>query len=358
MPALTLEDKKLLQRCLSDNPQLKAVFDRLVASIAPVLSRIRESNNGIWINNRDVQRQVEKQLRLFAAELTAHINSQTEWAWSLSNAKNDAMVLAYIKGLSIPTTLKAKFLNRNIEALTAFQKRKIGGLTLSDRVWSITEHTQTVITTYLENGLSTGRSAAEISRDIRGYLNKPDDLFRRVRTEGGKLVPSRAMKANTPGTGVYNSAYQNALRLTATETNMAYRNADHKRWNNIDFITGYEVVLSGVHKTRMPGGDICDELQGRYPKDFTFTGWHPRCFCQAIAIKLNKDQFKQYLEHKANGNTEAANAIVEGSKVVGVEPKVSEYVKVNTDKFRSWKSEPYWLKDNFKYDEKRGYLPK
>ena len=52
----------------------------------------------------------------------------------------------------------------------------------------------------------------------------------------------------------------------------------------LDFILGIEVHLSNNHTCLNAKGepepfyDICDELQGRYPKDFKFTGWHPLCY--------------------------------------------------------------------------------
>ena len=37
--------------------------------------------------------------------------------------------------------------------------------------------------------------------------------------------------------------------------------------------------------------DICDELAGKYPKDFVFPGWHPNCMCYVIPILKTEDQF-------------------------------------------------------------------
>lgn len=75
-----------------------------------------------------------------------------------------------------------------------------------------------------------GKSANYLISDVRKYLKNPDALFRRVRDKHGNLRLSKAAKAYHPVRGVYRSAYKNALRLTATETNMAYRTADHLRW--------------------------------------------------------------------------------------------------------------------------------
>ena len=78
--------------------------------------------------------------------------------------------------------------------------------------------------------------------------------------------------------------------LAAIEINIAYRTADHERWQQLDFIVGIEVRLSNNHTCLGKDGkphpfyDICDELKGKYPKDFKFTGWHPHCRCIATTI--------------------------------------------------------------------------
>ncbi len=130
----------------------------------------------------------------------------------------------------------------------------------------------------IDVALGDGVSAAAMSRTVRKLLNNPTALFRRVRDKNGQLRLSQNAKNYHPGRGVYRSAYRNALRLTATETNMAYRTADHTRWQQLNFVTGIEIKLSNNHNCRgIAKGqfyDICDELAGIYPKDFKFS-LHP-----------------------------------------------------------------------------------
>lgn len=141
------------------------------------------------------------------------------------------------------------------------------------------------IETSLSEGLSEGRSAAELSRTIRQNLREPDRLFRRVRDKNGNLQLSKSARAYHPGTGVYRSSYKNALRLTRTEINVSYAEADFERWQRLDFVIGYEVRLSNNHTCNgHPFTDICDELAGKYPKWFKFTKWHPQCRCVCLAI--------------------------------------------------------------------------
>lgn len=186
------------------------------------------------------------------------------------------------------------------------------------------------IETSLAEGLAEGRSAAELSRTIRQDLREPDRLFRRVRDKNGILQLSKPARAYHPGQGVYRSSYKNALRLTRTEINVSYAEADFERWQRLDFVVGYEVRLSNNHTCNgHPFTDICDELAGRYPKWFKFTKWHPQCRCVCLAIFDNDpgagevrdvpDNFKQW--------------------VTDNQPRLDRSIKKGTA--------PYWVRDNF-----------
>lgn len=162
----------------------------------------------------------------------------------------------------------------------------------------------------LEKGIKQGISAESLGRQIRQYLNNPDMIYRRyhlkkamadgtkrdvvewrrrVIDEQGKVRFVKEDLAHV-GTGVYRSARQNALRLTITETNMAYNYANCERWSSEPYVLGIRIRLSANH----PEEDICDELAGDYPKDFMWRGWHPRCRCSmsSILIDRNSEEWK------------------------------------------------------------------
>jgi hypothetical protein len=132
-----------------------------------------------------------------------------------------------------------------------------------------------------------GRSAIETATDLKKYLKNPDALFRRVRDARGKLQLSQAARQYRPGIGVYRSAYANAHRLARNEINNAYRRADWEQMQDLDFVTGYRIQLSNNH----PVKDICDTLQGKYPKSFQWTGWHVACRCHMTKEIISMDQF-------------------------------------------------------------------
>lgn len=183
-----------------------------------------------------------------------------------------------------------------------------------------------------------------MSRDLRQYLKYPDKLFRRVRDEHGQLHLSQAAKAFNPGQGVYRSSYKNAMRLARTETNMAYRTSDYTRWQQLDFVVGIEIRTSNNH----PIADICDDLAGRYPKDFKFTGWHPQCRCHAVSILKTPEEMEADNERIMNGedlNGESINTVRD------VPNNFKDWVKENDSRIAMSNARgtlPYFLNDNRK----------
>jgi len=90
----------------------------------------------------------------------------------------------------------------------------------------------------------------------------------------------------------------------------------------MDFVVGMEVRLSGNHTCLGHDGkshafyDICDELKGRYPKDFKFTGWHPNCRCYAISILKTEEEMAEDTRRILAGeepiaSTESVNAVTD-----------------------------------------------
>ena len=242
-------------------------------------------------------RQIKSLLKRMSRDIRAIVQGGIDAEWQLANDKLDDTV-ALALGFNLTGEQMRRYYNSNSEALAAFRQRKASGMSLSERVWNLTEQFKSELELALDGGIRDGLSADEMSRQIRQYLNNPDKLFRRVRDEHGILQLSRRAAAFHPGQGMYRSSYKNARRLAGTETNIAYRLADHLRLQQLDFVVGIKVVLSNNHTTTNSKGetvelhDICDELAGNYPKTFVFTGWHPNCRCHTETILLTAEERK------------------------------------------------------------------
>jgi len=141
---------------------------------------------------------------------------------------------------------------------------------------------------------------------------------------------------------VYRSSYKNARRLAATETNIAYRTADHLRWQQMDFVVGIEIRTS---PTNHPVTDICDELTDKYPKDFKFTGWHPHCRCHAISILKTEEEMDADTQRILNGEQPSdPNSSV--NAVTDVPKKFKDWVDKNLTRIVKAKQLPYFITDN------------
>lgn len=291
--------------------------------------------------------QIDALMSSMRADIELTLTNGIRAEWDLANAKNDALVssaLGQASGL-------ARYHRTHEDALSAFLARKERGLSLSDRVWRYSDQFKGEIEMGLDLGLRDGLDAAAMARQLKQYLQFPDMLFRRVRDEHGVLHLSQRAAQFHPGQGVYRSSYKNARRLAATETNIAYRTSDHERWKDLDFIVGIEIHLSNNHTCLnnkgkpVPFFDICDELQGKYPKEFKFTGWHPHCRCIAVPILKSKEERDADDERILRGEQPTDPADSENA-VTELPDQFKQWMEDNAERLENAKSQPYFLADN------------
>lgn len=292
-------DRKHILRLLEQQSEVKRIFDqfardagRELARFAPKADPGRVLPADVWIQNRVAEQRIEKLLLQLHDDLLANFDAHTRAAWEAANKKADAMIADFIRGLPISETARRGMFARNAHAFRSFMQRKEAGMNLSERIWKATESAKENLAYFVASGVAEGRPAALISQDIRALLLEPDRRFHRIRNARGQLVPSRPMRNYHPGAGVYRSSYMNALRVGATETNIAYHEADHERWQRLDFVLGVKVERSGTSAKPCP---VCDAMQGTYPKGFKFLPWHPFCICHATPVMLSGEEFTDYL---------------------------------------------------------------
>lgn len=276
-------DKEHFKRIESYVRKIQLLYLRTGQQAAQLVEGVKYKGEFSFDKFPAVKKKIDKLIGEMNTTMELSIQQMNKTEWMEACYKGDALIALYASKVNIPTTLLERYQSRNMEALAAFQQRKINGLNLSDRVWRYTNQFKGELELALDIGLGEGRSAAQLSRDVRSYLNNPDALFRRVRNKYGNLKLSKHAKQYHPGPGAYRSAYKNAMRLTRTETNMAYRKADYEKNQQFDFVVGIEVKRSN-HFFACP---VCESLKGRYPKSFVFTGWHPQCYDEASEVYTN-----------------------------------------------------------------------
>ena len=284
-----------------------------------------------------------------ANKVTAIVQTGSRKQWLFACKKNDEFVASILDTSKVGEADLKKMQDRNLDAMQTFQSRKLDGMNLSQRVWKYTEQYKAQIELGLDVGLGEGRSAQQLSKDLRQNLQDPDRLFRWVRDKRGNLQLSKAAKAFHPGIGVYRSSAKNAARLTRSEINMAYRESDWLRWQQLDFVIGFEVQRSN-HEPQCKC-TVCERLVGRYPKYFKFKGWHPQCMC--FATPIMEDFFSKSRSDDRVNRLKAALKGTEYKKYVSPETVTDvpngfkDWVSEKVDEQSKWKSTPYFIKDNF-----------
>lgn len=268
---------------------LKGIFTLADAEVAKSIAKYKlrypkTYKRGLfYAQNRALAEEIKGIMKQLQFELDRVLTAGLDKSWNLANTKNDVMIQQYLAGTGITSSLRASFMKVNMHALQAFVERSQNGITLSDRIWNLTIQKQEVLERYLASGITVGRSASQMSRDIRLFEINPNKLFRRVRDEKGTLQLSKNAKNYHPGMGVYRSSYKNAMRVARTENQIAFHTADFNRVQKLPFVKGIRVILSASH----PRFDICDPMAGDYPKDFLFTGWHPNCYDKETELFTN-----------------------------------------------------------------------
>ncbi len=240
--------------------------------------------------------------------------------WLLSNRKNNKEIDGYLQSNLVTEDMYKSFRSPNLTALNAFLDRTRNGKTLNGRVWNITRTAGKEINDLIGQGVLEGKSAIQTARDLKKYAKGKPILYK------GKLIKGS------------NINFQ-AIRLAATEMNLAFRTSDYLQNSRLPFVTGVTVHLSPAH----PRQDICDEMEGGYPKGFHFSGWHPLCICYATYDRISPKKFVDYIKTGKIDKRRFTRAIPQ---------RAQRYVKKNGKRFQGYKSVPYWLDDNFTQDLK------
>lgn len=217
------------------------------------------------------KKKVENLLEKYRSEIYVLIYNSIAEEWKNSNLVQDLLADSVLKAYeaTIDGERRNVIYQTNSDALKSFLARKDRGMNLSDKIWLQSIEYRNSLEETISCAIEKGTSAVTLSKRVSKYMNDYPSLRRDYSRIYGKASTS------------YDCEYR-SMRLAASEINMAYRSAENLRWQQMDFVVGYEIKLSGNHNCKgVPKGqfyDICDDLKGKYPKDFVWTGWHPLCY--------------------------------------------------------------------------------
>lgn len=308
-----------------------------------------------------IRKEVEVLLRRLHASAMLAIQKGIKEEWDEANKACDSLLSSIFGKKVLSDPVFSAWTQRNNSAMQAFIERSDNGLNLSDRVWQNVRRLRDEMEVAITISIGEGESAASMSRRVRTYLNDPDLMFRRfrykdaetgewkrkwkkrVRDEGTGKTHWIDCDRDTykTGTGIYKSSAKNAMRLARTEANIAYRRADHERWQQMDFVLGQRINLSKNH----PAPDICDTLKGDYPKDFLFDGWHPQCFCFVTPILASEEEMIKEAEALQSGEYYEPK----GKKITSYPQNFENWVTEHSEQIavsRKRGTEPYFIRNN------------
>ena len=85
--------------------------------------------------------------------------------------------------------------------------------------------------------------------------------------------------------------------------------------------------------------NICDDLKGKYPKDFKWLEWHPNCRCYVNPIIKSEEKF--WLEDNEKGD--------DNEQITDVPQGFKNWVGKNQDRIAKAEQRgtlPYFVRDN------------
>nr|WP_018675738.1 hypothetical protein [Riemerella columbina] len=338
----TLHRKRIRKKART----LEQIYNDLIARVSSLAVKTELTDKIYQFrNNKKVLLQIEESLKEYYNKTLQTIYTGTDQQWRFANEKYNALRIATLERIANHISKETYYRElakvskspHNLEALKAYQERKIGKFTISERVWHITKQMKSELELAIDVSLSEGMSANELARKVKKYLNEPDRLYRRVRDKHGNLVLSRHAKAYNPGRGVYRSSHKNALRLASNEINTAYRESEQLRMLQNNDIVGVEICLSPQHAIF----DICDQLKGKYPKDFIWSKWHVGCKCHRKTILKSDEELIKELNSNQDLPPDTSK------NYIGEPPKhFDKWVSQNKERFKNWKHKPEWWEKN------------
>ena len=280
-----------------------------------------------WSDYPQTRKKINDIQKQFVEDIQTVIQRGTSEEWKNSNEVQDLLVNAVLRAYDAQVDGEQYriYYQENSDALKAFQERKDKGLNISDKLWNQSTIYKQELEEAISCAIQKGTSAITLSKQISKYLIDFPKLQKDYKERFGTASRSKDCE--------YCS-----IRLARSEINMAYRQAENLRWQQMDFVVGYEIKLSGSHHVH----DICDQLKGKYPKTFIWTGWHPNDLCYKIPILKTEEEFWGW-DGRGEDTTESIN------EVKDVPDGFNQWVLDNQDRINTAKKKgtlPYFLKDN------------
>lgn len=314
----------LNKRLVNYVAQVQSIYDRIASQVATAIDGVGYDGSAEFLfeDYPELKQTINGIMTSYAAQMNNLIYAGTTKEWKESNIMQDLLARKVLRAYDFEKggDKYNRYFQPNSDALKAFQNRVDKGLSVSHKLWYQSQALKKELEHTISTAIERGQSAVVLSKRISQYLIDYPSLKADYAEKFGKAATCA------------NCQYA-SIRLARTEINMAYRKAEQTRWQQFDFILGYEIKLSKRH----PAPDICDDLLGIYPKDFVFLGWHPNCMCYVVPIVMSDEEYY-------------GSPSTQKSAMISRTPKnFNDWVRNNRSRIGQAETLPYFLKDNRKY---------
>lgn len=329
--------------------KLDSLFMKTYADSLRMLEKQIESGSDFsWDKNKGIEKKIDKLIGELANKANVLIENGVTHYQQYGVDKAVQNINTEINKKKKENKITNKDASKEIKALdkqaTATQRANAvgghlgsinvrgGSMGLSNRVWLLNDQVKKELEIVVQDAIKKGYSVDMAIKLAQQYLKNPKQIDVWKQDKDGNWYITDAAKNYHPGQGVYRSAKKNVERMLRTEMNAAYNTAEITQYQKNPMVKGIHIALSGNHTTKLPKGgvkkikDICDELQGDYPKSFIFTGWHPNCRCVITPILLTDAEFEEYIQAKHDGKLEEFE---KKHNIQDMPPQMVEWVENN-----------------------------
>jgi hypothetical protein len=223
-----------------------------------------------------------------------------------------------------------------IDAVMQAANRDFSG-GLSGRIWKTSQDAKNGVNRVLFNGISNGKSAWDIAKDLEVFLGPGQECPRWTSTRLYKRTKKQIAAGDRGGliTGDPCSskgvAYK-ALRVARTEIQRVHNEASTRTMRDAPWIKEEQMNLSPAH----PVEDICDEIiadgrdgQGIYPIGTIKLPIHPNCLCFMTSVEMGTDDFVDNLRDWVRGGSWADMDAYAKTYGAGMDPPLLSYITGN-----------------------------
>ena len=137
---------------------VQALYDKATTAVsrAAVRGKIDPDKPFSFDMYPSVQKEMQRITEQLASNMQAVIEQGSRNQWLFACKKNDGFIKSIFDTSKLPKAQLRKMQDRNLDALSSFQGRKVDGMNLSQRVWRTTGQYKVQLELALDVGLGEG----------------------------------------------------------------------------------------------------------------------------------------------------------------------------------------------------------